>query len=295
MAPKKNNRNTKDKTTTHKFKKQTHNRVSGRAESNKYFGCGICKADHRIISCKKFNNLNLEQKYRIISKLHYCSNCLARNHLLDKCTNKARCRICGHKHHTVLHGHGKILQGLSTSEQKDGLNQTSLASSHTTKSIGLPSSLHKVLVPTAEVLATTNDGCISLRAILNPSSTSSRIANSFVEKYKLQTFQLDDKKYVKLMITPNMSSTIKYEMYMMVVRELPKKPYTTSIKSSLKEKFGNLSLADPKFYENDPVMVELGGDLYSRVLKSNIIHIDGGSLMAQDSTLGWLIMGSYSG
>lgn len=263
----------------------------------RHFGCGLCKADHRIVSCKKFSNLNLEKKYETIRKLHYCSNCLARNHLLEKCTNPARCRVCGLKHHTVLHGHKKILNNLKKSVKPQANteeNSSKQGSGSTSMAIGLPSSLKMTFVPTAEIYAMLEDGCVLTRAIINPSSTCSRIAHTFVKKNHLKAFDVDGKTYVKTTITPNMSSTTKYDMYFLVTKELPKYPHSRGFKESIKDRFGNLALADPNFFTNDPVEHELGGDIYSSILKSNVIHIDGGSVIAQDTTLGWLIMGSYS-
>lgn len=69
----------------------------------------------------------------------------------------------------------------------------------------------------------------------------------------------------------------------------------TCLKQVIKEKFDRISLADPNFTSNSSVLMEIGGDLYTAILKPNTIHIDGGSLVAQDSALGWLVMGSFSG
>lgn len=268
--------------------------------NNRYFGCGICKADHRIVTCKKFLDQNLAQKYKTVLKLHYCTNCLARNHLVANCTNTARCRVCGLKHHTMLHGHQRVLTNIPTEARAPTTTRRSnprspAAAPATSTALGVPSTTTRTLVPTVEVYGMTEEGCVSIRAILNPSSTLSRIAASFVRDNKLRTFNLDGQTYVKLTITPNMNSLIKYDMCWLVTNELPKQPYTNSLKESIKDKVEHIALADPNFNLNEPVFMELGGDLYASTLKPNTIHIDGGSLLAQDSTFGWLIMGSFSG
>lgn len=278
--------------------RQEPRRQSNPSQGNRYFGCGICKADHRIASCKRFLDLNLARKYKTVLKMHYCTNCLARNHLLADCTNTARCRVCQSKHHTILHGHKKVLGHIRT-EQTSTTTRTSPTRTSTALSkntvFGVPAAITRTFVPTAEVYVMTEDGCISVRAILNPSLTSSRIAASFVRDIKLKPFKLDGTSYVKLTITPNMTSLIKYNMCWSVVKDLPKQPYTHPFRESVKEKVGNVALADPKFYSNEPILMEIGGNLYTTVLKTNLIHLDGGSFLAQDSTLGWLVMGSLSG
>lgn len=295
----KGNRSANTRRDQSKFKP---NRGSTKTD-NRHYGCGLCNADHRLVSCKKFNNLNLAQKYRKVLNLHYCINCLARNHLLASCTNKSRCGVCRQKHHTVLHGHRKILKGIQkepNSQQASSSKRSSaqrLQGQHEAKTavLGLPSSSLKTLVPTAEVYIATDNGLISVRALLNPSLTTSRISSVFVHEHKLDVFKLEGKSFVKLIVNPNMNSIIKYDICMLVVKELPKKPYTSPFNEVVKAKFGNLSLADPNFDTNSSVLMELGGDVYTRILKPNVIHVDGGSLLAQDTTLGWLIMGSFSG
>lgn len=283
-----------------------NNRRQQNTRRNKpqYVGCGICKSEHRIITCKKFLNLNLTQKYQKIIQLHYCSNCLARNHVLKDCTNQTRCNTCGQKHHSLLHGHQKVLKDIRTERsgqpkkrrttRQPSLDQKPTTSSASTRT-GLPSSVLRTLIPTAEVYVSSKDGCLPVRAILNPSLPTSRIAHSFVREHKLETFKLDGKVYVQLLFTPNMTSLRKYDRCMLVTNELPKNPYSRSFNSSIKDKFEHIALADPYFYSDAPIIMEIGGDMYTATLKTNTIHVDGGSLIAQDSTLGWLIMGSYSG
>ena len=76
-----------------------------------------------------------------------------------------------------------------------------------------------------------------------------------------------------------MASTMQYEVCMQVSNDLPRTPYSHG-------KFCRISLAGKEFYTNTPVAMEIGGDLYTTILQSNTIHIDGGYLIAQDSTLG---------
>lgn len=61
-----------------------------RTQPKQYFGCGICQADHSIVDCKKYNQINLAQKNKTAGKSQYCVNCLNRNHLINTCTSKIR-------------------------------------------------------------------------------------------------------------------------------------------------------------------------------------------------------------
>lgn len=316
MAPRHNNRpsrrgnnNANQQNRQRSGRRTTNNgdrseRSNGRRHSQpnrRYFGCGICQADHRLTACKKFDRMNLAEKYKTAVKLHYCVNCLARNHLIGKCTSKIRCQKCGGKHHSVLHGPQRVLSGITARNPSTPNPVTpplpapriSIVETQTT-TIRAPSSMVKTLVPTAKIRVTSDKKKPYARALLNPSLTTSRIAVSFVRENDLQLFKIDDKVYSKITIMSNVPSSPQFEACMLVVNDLPKKPYTQAIHESIKEKFCRISLADPEFYANSPVAIEIGGDLYTTILKSNMIQIDGGSLVAQDSALGWLVMGPTS-
>lgn len=125
MAPNRNNRRVnKPQDNQRQISKHAQNNrrraqpTKAPRDNTRYYGCGICQADHRIMTCNKFLNLNLAQKYQKVLQLHYCTNCLARNHVLKNCTNQARCGTCDQKHHTLLHGHKMVLNNIRTENKK---------------------------------------------------------------------------------------------------------------------------------------------------------------------------------
>ncbi|XP_037808566.1 uncharacterized protein LOC119601605 [Lucilia sericata] len=143
-------------------------------EPTKHFGCGICKADHRLTNCHKFNKMNLAQKYQTAVSLHYCVNCLARNHLIGSCTSKARCQQCGGKHHSTLYGPNRILKNLTqdqspppTSAPRTPPTPAPRRSLDIVKvTTPVTTSMMKTFVPTAVLQL----GSRRASAILNPSS-----------------------------------------------------------------------------------------------------------------------------
>ncbi|XP_046802531.1 uncharacterized protein LOC124418863 [Lucilia cuprina] len=292
MAP--NNNNNRKGRSNRSSRKP--NRKNDKRQPKRHFGCGICQADHSLTNCRKFQKMNLAEKYKTAVKLHYCVNCLARNHLIGGCMSKARCQQCGGKHHSTLHGPNRILKNLTQDQSppptpaprtppipapRRSLDIVKVTTPVTT-------SMMKTFVPTAVVQV----GSRRARAILNPSLTKSRIAAVFVSESSLAPFKIDKEVFVKVLIAPNYSSSLRYEVCMEVVKDLPKTPYPSPMDETIKSKLCRISLADPEFYSNNPISMEIGGDLYTSILQPNVIHIDGGSLIAQDSTLGWLVMGS---
>ncbi|XP_037824736.1 uncharacterized protein LOC119612918 [Lucilia sericata] len=91
MAP--NNNNNRKGRSNRSSRKP--NRKNDKRQPKRHFGCGICQADHSLTNCRKFQKMNWAEKYKTAVKLHYCVNCLARNHLIGGCTSKARCQQCG--------------------------------------------------------------------------------------------------------------------------------------------------------------------------------------------------------
>ncbi|XP_037816101.1 uncharacterized protein LOC119606608 [Lucilia sericata] len=156
----------------------------------------------------------------------------------------------------------------------------------------ITTSITKTFVPAVVVQMIMESGNRIARAILNPSLTKSRIATVLVRDTSLKPFTIDNEVFVKVLIGPNLTSNVRYEVCMEVVKDLPKTLYPNPMDEAIKNKVCRISLADPEFYSNKPVSMEIGGDLYTSILQPNVIHIDGGSLIAQDSTLGWLVMGS---
>lgn len=64
--------------------------------------CPYYKQVHRLVDCTKFKELEPEIRLSECSKLNLCLNCLRRGHTVIQCT-LGPCRICKHKHNTLLH------------------------------------------------------------------------------------------------------------------------------------------------------------------------------------------------
>lgn len=258
-------------------------------QQRKHVGCGICQKDHRLSTCKKYINLNLTEKNDVVVRLHYCSNCLARNHLLPECRSTSRCRICDRKHHTSLHGHQRTL---NKSPKVKSPSTSSVTVSDTTRRNTVPGNVLRTVIPTA--LLKVQCGRIGkfARAAISSSANNTKIALEFVDEHGLSTYVVDSITYTKLNFKATVPPYPGFEIHAIVSKELPRTPYSGTLPETLMDKFSRIDLADPKFTSNNPVFVEIGADLYPAIIKSNILKAEGGLLIAQDSTLGWLIIGS---
>lgn len=83
-------------------------RVTMASTSSRSTKCPLCKNDHYIGSCPKFQSLYPGQRYRMAQDCHLCFNCLQTDHGTFDCRSATSCRKCGLRHHTMLHYDEKV-------------------------------------------------------------------------------------------------------------------------------------------------------------------------------------------
>ncbi|XP_046804503.1 hormone receptor 4-like isoform X2 [Lucilia cuprina] len=66
------------------------------------FYCVLCTGYHGLKFCRRFRRMT-PQKRRVVERLGYCVNCLARSHSIRSCTSMEACLKCAQLHHTLLH------------------------------------------------------------------------------------------------------------------------------------------------------------------------------------------------
>ena len=64
--------------------------------------CSICRGPHKIWTCRTFRTRTIEERFRAAEEISASTNCLMTGHTLSQCT-AGSCRICGQRHHTLLH------------------------------------------------------------------------------------------------------------------------------------------------------------------------------------------------
>ncbi|XP_062707822.1 uncharacterized protein LOC134288108 [Aedes albopictus] len=60
------------------------------------------QAAHSVFKCDVFRNSSVADRYELVKKKALCINCLSPDHQIKNCSSSA-CRVCGQKHHTMLH------------------------------------------------------------------------------------------------------------------------------------------------------------------------------------------------
>ena len=89
-------------------------------------GCPVCEGRHDLDNCRKFNDLTLEERSKILRKKKLCYGCyspITSEHNAKSCKKRRKCQVCNLDHPTELHGyiHKKKGGALTNDiEQKQG-------------------------------------------------------------------------------------------------------------------------------------------------------------------------------
>ncbi|XP_028169257.1 uncharacterized protein LOC114359173 [Ostrinia furnacalis] len=90
--------------------------------------CSMCKEDHLLCHCKEFGKLDPDKRSEFVKEQRLCYNCLAAGHPVLHCKQKTSRRICGRRHHSLLHSHKKNQESTGKEEKKPS---PGLSSMHT--------------------------------------------------------------------------------------------------------------------------------------------------------------------
>ncbi|XP_062704584.1 uncharacterized protein LOC134286901 [Aedes albopictus] len=65
--------------------------------------CSFCKqSSHSPFHCEALRKMPTSQRFELVKKNSLCINCFSPSHLVKQCQSSC-CRVCGQKHHTMLH------------------------------------------------------------------------------------------------------------------------------------------------------------------------------------------------
>ncbi|GBP02937.1 hypothetical protein EVAR_73440_1 [Eumeta japonica] len=72
------------------------------------------------------------------------------------------------------------------------------------------------------------------------------------------------------------------------------KAATKRLNRDVTDAYRNLRLADPDFFESNTINFVFGADIYPKIIRSGLHITTRGSPIAQDTVLGWVIIGIFS-
>lgn len=264
--------------------------------------CALCEGEHPISGCERFADLTPEQRTEKVKELKICFNCLSKNHFLPQCTSKYSCRICKHKHHTLLHQSKRVektpnstvaLPTLNPSVDEEPLEIVSAFCSTTTQ----------VLLPTATGKVQDSTGNYqSLRILLDSGSQSNFLradtcnrlglgtssANVFVTGLNNSNTNIKTKCELEL---HSQHSNFKIKLSCLILDQITGSVPSVSIKLNNFQIPKNIQLSDPNFDKPGKIDILIGSSTFFELLCIGQIKLGTALPILQKTYLGWIISG----
>uniref|UniRef100_A0A1B0D820 Uncharacterized protein n=1 Tax=Phlebotomus papatasi TaxID=29031 RepID=A0A1B0D820_PHLPP len=272
--------------------------------------CSKCNKNHPLIKCFSFKKLDPQERKQHAVNNNLCFNCLSHDKN-EKCQSTKSCFKCNKKHHTLLH-----LEQKRNSDKKETSKATYSKDSKEAKSeeqvksndgaVAFHVNTSSVVLPTAQVKIQDRHGIWqTFRALLDTGSGDTFISEDAAQMLKLPRQKVITsikgigevnagvcKSTVDITIASRIQSTQKWHTTALILPKLssflPTKPISSSFSLHLTEK---IVLADPKFNIPGSIDLIIGTNIYAQIVKTNLKR-DQNGLIAQDTELGWIILGS---
>ncbi|CAK1597854.1 unnamed protein product [Parnassius mnemosyne] len=292
----------------------------GKAE----LSCPFCSAAHKVTACKGFAKEHNDTRRDFAQKNGLCFICLGSNHSARFCRNTVRCHLCKRRHHTLLHpsgGSGSVGEGTGVVHKEtvpaatrnitsmEETQKTAVQAEGSTKPIvsclSTGNCKETVLIPTALVKARSKDGTYRLvRALVDQGSQGSFITESMAQYLGLKkiltkhrvtgvggnkTVMSNSSVVVDIRSRVNPDYNVQVNAYVLksITSLLPVVTATRVEWVKLNEDV----LADPEYHRPNKIDVLLGAEIFSQILQNGIQRSTSGSLVAQETELGWILSG----
>ena len=270
--------------------------------------CPCCSEDHRLFGCQKFRSNDIAQRAALVQQKRLCNNCLQSGHLARECPSTGKCKECGSRHHTLLHGKpapvprtAPAVPATQNAATVDGAaaaggDEARSATLHAGTKTPNPS---RVLLPTAVIPVVDRSGqAVNCRALLDSGSQISCISERCLQKLRLprrrhelliSTFgdgSTTSKGVADLIVShPAGSMPVTAVVMASLTRLLPSVPIELNADVALT----NVRLADAAFGSPAGIDIILGSDVFEQVVLSERIQYD--SIFLRNTIFGWVVSG----
>ncbi|XP_062708955.1 uncharacterized protein LOC134288362 [Aedes albopictus] len=295
--------------------------------------CPHCqKSSHSPFKCESFISMNSSQRLESVRKAGLCLNCLSSSHLVRACPSSA-CRVCGQKHHTMLHlrpasneqAHSQsqptkpaILQSQptiaplnnSSASQSQTVATAPSAGPSTSRPVALPATTTAdsslILLSTAVVKIADYNGNVQFaRALLDCCSERNLMSEHLAQKLDLRR-QNDSLSLQgvgpsaavsKQSTTANVRSRctdFAVDLKFHILLEF--KPILPSNRLSVASwKIPpSIQLADPRFFEPNRIDAIIGAEVYYRLLLEGFVDLGPELPQLKETVFGWIVSGKVN-
>ncbi|XP_044761461.1 uncharacterized protein LOC123318758 [Coccinella septempunctata] len=264
--------------------------------------CDDCGHDHFIADCPRFSKRSPQEKADVVLHRILCSNCLGRHHR-HPCRTTKICKICGSRHHTLLHDaplsskpHCKV-----PPVPPRVLPQSALTSQKSAQR-ELPQPRLNTLLATAIAHLITSTGSHTVRLLIDSGSELTFISQDLARKLNISRRKSHvvivgihgktSKTQGSLALTLKSTydhQTINIDAHILSSSFSNLPSFYTCFQQSLH--LQHLKLADPEYHISRAIDIILGADVYGSVVLPQMKKGPPSSPIAQLSIFGWLILG----
>ncbi|XP_043464547.1 uncharacterized protein LOC122499986 [Leptopilina heterotoma] len=281
-----------------------HSLTESKPKSN---SCSLCQASHFLSYCPQFKKLKVAQRCEQVQSLGLCHNCLRGNHKIDDCSSTKRCFVCSEKHHTFLHdegGHTKsdTSKPSSSHSSEQAVCNASYLSNHLSHPIDSQS---RGIFATAYIkLTSLKDKSIVVKAFLDSGSERTLVTERVVQFLKLPKQKCDvslkgignsplgNSNYkVDLLLNSPKDPDFQLPINALVLKSLIQLLPKGRPKHSNWSHLADLDLADPNYYNQEPVDCVIGIDLLGHTLLPGLKQGPLNSPTGLLTAFGWIIFG----
>ncbi|XP_055600480.1 uncharacterized protein LOC129749527 [Uranotaenia lowii] len=286
--------------------------VSHGATQLNYRQCFACSDHHPLYQCSVFSKMTSEDKEKLVRRQQLCRNCLRKGHVSRNCSSKNTCRKCRGRHHSQLCSDDHSQQERNK-QRVESTSTTETGAASEAASPSLSAAIHnpeaglhpnKVILATAVITLVDDHGnSHAARALLDSGSECSFITESFSQRLQSRREkvhlsisgigQSSTQARLKLRTTVR-SRTTRFStiVELLVLPRLTLNVPSTTMDISRWSLPEAIRLADPAFYQTNPIDVVLGAEIFFDVFKpSGRISLGGGLPMLVNSVFGWVVSG----
>lgn len=281
--------------------------------------CSLCKANHLIYKCPTLVSKSPKERYDLVKQKNWCTNCLGSKHTVKNCDSSYTCRICKHKHHTLLHFDKESLiphavasaVPVASVSENTNLSQNTFCQPSTSQINSLTNVIPTnttVLLSTAQIEVMNSRGYFeTVRVLLDSASQANFITEKCANRLGLprsyKTLSVHGLGQMGCSVTAGITCSIRprdqsSQVLALEVAVLPKicfdMPSVTLNVANNWKHISNLNLADPNFNVPSSIDMLLGADVFSMILKDGRIVGNINEPTAINTIFGWILMGKVN-
>ncbi|XP_054742580.1 uncharacterized protein LOC129247471 [Anastrepha obliqua] len=282
--------------------------------------CKLCVTDdHKLQSCPKFRKLKVTDRIACVKSNNCCLNCLSSGHTVSRCTSSYNCSTCHSRHNTLLHITAVQPKATALKESRDPADDLPSTSKEALKRLDSnrpkDSTTHNfkscysntdkgVLLGTAMVNIFHNNVNFAARALIDSGSECSFITERLKRRINLPSKRLNAqvsginnsisaqvRQACSLQLRSPIDPFVKINTIALVLPQLTGNLPTCLVSAMTRQAFPDLTLADKRFFVNEPVDLVLGGDIYPQIILSGLKKNVLSTLLAQETVFGWILTG----